>query len=190
MDTQRPDLQSLFFRPNARINGTIGDDTLARFLDQRTRVLEDNQDLILELSTFGGDADVARRIALEVRAFQEHGGRNVWCVGKTLVYSAGITILAAFPRQARFLTSDTVLLIHERQIQRDIGLDGPARAMMQIVRELLAELETACRLEREGFEELAAGSKTTADALMQRAKDDGYLTAAQALEMGLIEKVL
>lgn len=186
----QPDLRSLLFRPNVSIEGTIGDATLAAFLEQRTRVLDAEEDLILELSTFGGDADIARRIALEIRAFRQHSGRNAWCVGKTIIYSAGITILAAFPRSARFLTSDAVLLVHERHISRDISLDGPAKAMVQIVRELLAELEMACRLEREGFEELAAGSTTTADTLMRRAKDNGYLTARQALEMGLVEKLL
>ncbi|WP_280812031.1 hypothetical protein [Mesorhizobium sp. L48C026A00] len=43
----------------------------------------------MEINTNGGDADAARRIALEIRLFRQHSGRNAYCVGKTKVYSAG-----------------------------------------------------------------------------------------------------
>jgi hypothetical protein len=39
----------------------------------------------MELDTGGGDADIARRIAMEVRLFPRHGGRDAYCVGKTNV---------------------------------------------------------------------------------------------------------
>lgn len=185
-----PDVSALLFRPNISINGTIDDATLSDFIQQREQVLLAKDDLILELSTFGGDADIARRIAMEIQAFRAHSGRNAWCVGKTIVYSAGITVLSAFPKSARFLTADTILLVHERHIHRDICLDGPASAVTIVARELLAELETACCLERQGFAQLAEGSQLDVDELVQRAEGNGYLTADQALDLGLVEKLL
>lgn len=120
---------------------------------------ESGQDIIMELNTDGGDADAARRIALEVRLFRRHSGRHVYCVGKTKVYSAaGVTVFAAFPKASRFLTDDAVLLVHERRMQTSIDLNGPLKSCIQIVRERLALLETAEHLEMGGFEELVHGS--------------------------------
>jgi hypothetical protein len=55
--------------------------------------------VVLELTTEGGDADGARRMALEIRLCREWHNRDTYFVGKTVVMSAGITIMAAFPRQ-------------------------------------------------------------------------------------------
>ncbi|ESY81080.1 hypothetical protein X739_28145 [Mesorhizobium sp. LNHC220B00] len=72
----------------------------------------------MELNTQGRDAMApACRIPLELQLFQHHAGRPSACVGKTNVYSAGITILAAFRKEARYLTRDTVLLVHERRLE-------------------------------------------------------------------------
>jgi hypothetical protein len=115
--------------------------------------------LRLELNTDGGDADVARRIALEIRLFQRHSGRSAYCVGKTKVYSAGVTIFAAALKKARrCLTDDAVLLVHERRVDTSLVLKGPLKSCIQIVSEQLELLKTAEKLEREGFAELVAGS--------------------------------
>ena len=54
--------------------------------------------------------------------------RRLVFVGKTAVYSAGCTFMAGFPRADRYLTADTVLLIHCRQASETISFDGPIRA--------------------------------------------------------------
>jgi ATP-dependent protease ClpP protease subunit len=184
------DQQHLLFEPNISINGLITDDTLAFFLDRLATIRSDGQDMILELNTDGGDADVARRIALEVRLFLRHSGRKACCVGKTKVYSAGVTILAAFPRECRFLTDDAVLLIHERRLDDSVSLKGPLKSCVQIVKEQLEMLETAERLELEGFRELVEGSSLTTDSLYDRATKNFYIHAKEALEAGLIAAIL
>jgi ATP-dependent protease ClpP protease subunit len=55
---------------------------------------------------------------------QEHG-RDVWFLGKTLVASAGVTVMAAFPKAKRWLTRDSALLIHGRRMVKDLHLEGP-----------------------------------------------------------------
>jgi len=180
----------LLFEPNISINGLIDNGTVPFFLGRLQDVRQAGQDLIMELNTSGGDADVARRIALEVRLFQKHSGKRAFCVGKSKVYSAGITIFAAFPRQRRFLTEDAVLLVHERRLEESLNLHGPIKSCIQIVREQLAVLETAEWLEREGFEQLVEGSSLSADELYVRATENCYLHAREAVELGLVERVL
>lgn len=185
-----PDLYRLLFAPDMQINGPIDESTLAYVLDRLSFIHAGNQDLVLELNTIGGDADVARRIALELRLFAAHSGRSAFCVGKTYVYSAGVTILAAFRREYRFLTEDAVLLIHERHMEQDLALVGPVEANLQIIREKMSLLESARRLENEGFADLVEGSRLTVEQLLQCIRANCYMTAKAALDHGLVEKIL
>lgn len=170
--------------PDVRLLGGIDDAMVQRFLDQSGAAQGDNP-LVLELSTMGGDAESARRLAEEVALLRQ--AREVFFLGKTYVYSAGITVMAAVPSTHRFLTPDTILLVHERRMQRTVQVTGALRSAIAVARDLLAELEIGQVLERRGFEQLAAGSKLSADELLQRVLDkDWYLTAEEALELGLI----
>lgn len=189
-DGSAPGQDKLLFQPNISINGLIDDETVSFFLGRLETVRKNGQDMIMELNTSGGDADAARRMALEIRLFRRHSGRDAFCVGKTKVYSAGVTIFAAFPRQDRFLTEDAVLLVHERRMETSIALNGPIRSCIQIVREQLALLETSQRLEMEGFRELVEGSSLSADELYRRATENCYINAAEALSLGMIGGIL
>jgi ATP-dependent protease ClpP protease subunit len=121
---------------------------------------------------------------------REWHGRETLFVGKTFVMSAGITIMAAFPRDGRFLTRDTQLLIHERRIDRSIDLDGPMGANIQILSEQLESVKAAERVEKDGFAEFAAGGDISCEELFERAKSNFYLAAQEALDMRLIEVVI
>ncbi|MBY3180062.1 peptidase S14 [Rhizobium leguminosarum] len=177
-------------KPNVRIYGPIDDKAVWDVLDQIQKVLASDERLVFELSTSGGDADAARRIGLEIRLLREWHERETLFVGKTFVMSAGITIMAAFPRNCRFLTSDTQLLIHERRIDRSVDVDGPMRANIQILSEQLESVKAAERVEKDGFAEFAAHSSISCDELYERAKSNFYLTAQEALEMRLIEAII
>jgi hypothetical protein len=74
---------------------------VASFFDQLLPVLEIDGSILTELFTDGGDAEISRRLAEGVRLLRVHG-RDVWCLGKTLVACAGITIVAAFPKDKRW----------------------------------------------------------------------------------------
>jgi ATP-dependent protease ClpP protease subunit len=177
----------LLFKPNVRLFGSIDNDAFWSFSEQIEKAKEvEGGAVVLELTTVGGDADVARRIALELRLCKRWHQRQTYFIGKTTVYSAGITIMSAFPPENRYLTEDAVLLIHERRIDSDVKLNGPMRSNIQILREQLSEMETAARLEKEGFEEFVAGSKMTSDQLYERAKTNYYVTAMEALNLGFI----
>jgi ATP-dependent protease ClpP protease subunit len=188
--TGQPAAADLLFRPNISLNGSIDAGTLAFFMGRLEKVRGDDDDLRMELNTLGGDADIARRIALEIGLFRHCSERRACCVGKTNVYSAGVTIFAAFTRDSRFLTKDAVLLIHERSMQQTVELSGPTRANIQVVQGLVEMMKTAERLEREGFEQLVEGSDLTMETLYERALQNWYINADEALKHGLISRVL
>jgi ATP-dependent protease ClpP protease subunit len=170
--------------PDVRLLGSIDEAMVQRFLDQ-SGAAQGDKPLVLELSTMGGDAESARRLAEEIALLRQ--AREVFFLGKTYVYSAGITVMAAVPASHRFVTPDTILLVHERRLERTVQLSGALRSAIAVARDLLAELEIGQVLERRGFEQLAAGSRLSADELLQRVLDkDWYLTAEEALELGLI----
>lgn len=181
---------SAFTRPNVRLLGAITNDAVNNFLEQLRLAQESGGPIVLELTTQGGDADAARRIALEIRLCRSWLGLQTKFIGKTAVMSAGVTIMAAFPVADRFLTADAMLLIHERRLSRPVELSGPIRANIQVVRELLNELETAEALEREGFAELVQGSKLSVAELQERARFNYYLNARDALSRGLIAAII
>lgn len=170
--------------PDVRLLGSIDEAMVQRFLEQ-SGAAQGDKPLVLELSTMGGDAESARRLAEEIALLRQ--AREVFFLGKTYVYSAGITVMAAVPASHRFVTPDTILLVHERRLERTVQLSGALRSAIAVARDLLAELEIGQMLERRGFEQLAAGSRLSADELLQRVLEkDWYLTAEEALELQLI----
>lgn len=183
---ERPTDEELLFQPTLSINGLITPDTVLFALGRLEDIRTSGEPLIVELNTDGGDADAARRIAFEIRLFRKHHGQPAYCVGKSNVYSAGDTILAAFPRDTRFLTKDAILLIHERRLESSIELNGPIRSCLQIVRDQLSLLDTAKALEMSGFQELVEGSDLTVDKLYEMATKNCYMNAKKALEHRLI----
>lgn len=181
---------SVLARPNVRLFGAITNEAVNDFTGQLRRAQESGGPIVLELTTQGGDADAARRIALEIRLCRSWLGLKTKFIGKTAVMSAGVTIMAAFPVADRFLTADTMLLVHERRLGKPLDLSGPIRANIQIVREVLAELEAAQSLEREGFAELVQGSRLSLAELQERARYNYYLNAEDALSQGLIAAIV
>jgi len=177
-------------RPGIRLFGTVDNALLDSLLRQLDEAMARPGPLVLEMTTSGGNADTARRMALEMRLAQE-SGKACWFFGKTMVYSAGVTVMAAFPPARRVLSADTVLLLHERHTERELRLSGALRASLSLLKNVVAELEAGQALEREGFEALVRGSSLTVDELMARVMAaDWYLPAAEAQRLGLVSRLL
>jgi ATP-dependent Clp protease protease subunit len=177
--------------PQIRLSGKVDDRMLGSFLDQLAPLRDGTDPIVVEVTTTGGDAEIGRRLALEVRLLRERGGRDVWFFGKSTVYSAGVTLMAAFPVERRVVSADVSLLVHERRLDKELKLSGPLRAEIAIVKDLLAQLEHGQALERDGFEDLVRGSRLDHDALMQRVLNaNWYLRAPEALELGLVGEVV
>lgn len=177
-------LASALRRPRLRLHGSVEEDWIDRFLEAAEAGQEDEL-FVVELMTTGGDAEVGRRLSLEVCLMRERG-REVAFLGKSCVYSAGAVFMGCFRKAERFLTEDCWLLIHERQLTKEVALDGPLRACEKQLEKAMSEVRTGLKLERKGFEDLAEGSALTADEIEERARGNWYVSAQEALELGLV----
>lgn len=189
-DTARPDPPAALFKPHVRLNGGVNDDMLRVFVDTLAEAEAQDGPLVLELTTMGGDADTARRIATDIRLLRERTGRDLLFFGKAVVYSAGITVMSAFPREHRWLARGTSLLIHSRSISLTLNLDGPLGTERRKLEVALAQVDEGLRLQAEGFADLIAGSDVSVEELEQKAARNWYLDAEAALARGLIAGVV
>ena len=173
-------------RPTVRLSGSVGHPMVASFFDQLLPVLEVEGSILVELYTDGGDAEIGRRLAEEVRLLQYRLSRDIWFLGKTLVASAGVTIMAAFPKERRWLTRDTALLIHGRRMIKDLHLEGPLGSCRRVLEEMIADIDHGLCLEEQGFAELITGTSVDAEEIASRAYGGWYLTAEEALRRKLV----
>jgi ATP-dependent protease ClpP protease subunit len=180
-----PELRARLARPTVRLSGPIGEGTVSAFLEQVLPVLDGPGSIVVELFSSGGDAEVGRRLAEEVRLLRKVHGRDMWFLGKTLVASAAVTFMAGFPRDRRWLTHDATLLIHGRRMTRDVHLEGPLGSCRRVLEEIIADIDNGARVE-EDFAELVAGSRVSLDEIRHRAYGGWYLTAEAALDLGLV----
>jgi ATP-dependent protease ClpP protease subunit len=147
--------------------------------------------VVIELSTLGGDPEVARMMGEDIRFHTEISPeRRFVFLGKAAIYSAGTTFMSFFARCNRYLTRGTRLMIHERKLLKTLQISGPLTTCLATVQATLHEIESSIDIQNEGFANLVQGSKVTLDEVLQRAPADWYIEANEALELGLVEAVL
>lgn len=134
--------RALLHRPHIRLLGSVDEKMLQGLLDGLDGAKDDGSDLSLEISTLGGDAEIARRMVLELDLARTRlPSRRFLFIGKTTIYSAGVTVMSAFPREERFVTSDSSFLIHCRQLEKTVEISGPLRGSLPKVEALREQLE-------------------------------------------------
>lgn len=176
-------------RPALSLLGSV-DDAMCRELIDGLQDPDGTGDLVIRVTTHGGDPDMARRMVLEVDHARRRLGRRLVFLGQMIVYSAGATFMAGFPPQDRYLTADTRLMIHCRQLDSDLKISGPIRASLPFVEAMLRQLQDGVKLEVENFERLIAGTDVTIDELVREALHNWYLTADEAHRRGLVAGIV
>ncbi|QIK79485.1 peptidase S14 [Sphingomonas piscis] len=147
--------------------------------------------VIVELSTLGGDPEVARMMGEDIRYHSElEPERRFVFVGKAAIYSAGTTFMSFFARENRYLTRGTRLMIHERRLTRTLNIDGPLTTCIPDLEAVLHEVRASIDIQLEGFANLARGSSLSTDEIARRAASNWYVEAQEAKQLGLIEEVL
>ena len=175
----------LVCRPQISLIGEVNE-AMARDLHDGLHQWDGTSDLGVEITTPGGDAELGRRMVLDVTlARNAHEGRIIF-LGKTEIYSAGVTLMSAFPRADRYLSSDAVLLIHCRQLEKTVELSGPIRASLPKLDAVRRQIEVGVRLENDNFARLIEGSDVGMEELEQKAISNWYVTAQEALDRGLV----
>ncbi|MCA1748518.1 MAG: ATP-dependent Clp protease proteolytic subunit [Parasphingopyxis sp.] len=183
-----PDLKK---RPaDISLFGEVNEKSATEILESLRGLEGGDGEVIFEATTPGGDAEFARRLVLEIDCVRERTGRRMIFVGKTQVYSAGVTIMSAFPKADRYLTRDCMLLIHVRQLEKSVEISGPMRASLPEIDALKGQIEVGMKAEDENFRRLVRGSDIELQDLLDKALHNWYLTAEDALGHGLVAEIV
>ena len=179
----------LLARPHVQLSGTVDDAMYAQFKQQLADAPTDGA-IVFSITTLGGDPEIARAMADDVRLLRDYTDRETLFLGKAAVYSAGATFMSAFPVDKRILTRGTRLMLHERQLTKQIALNGPLRMCVASIKAALHEIEQSIDIEEEGFRDLIAGSRVTFEELHEKAPANWYIGAEEARDLGLVLDVI
>jgi len=175
--------------PHIQLYGTVDEAMYTSFKQQYADAPTEGP-LVVSITTLGGDPEMARAMVDSIRLLRDYTGREALFLGKVAVYSAGATFMSAFPVHSRFLTKHTRLMIHERSMQSTIQLNGPLNTLSYTLRAKLNEIEDSIRIQDEGFRDIVAGSKVAFEDLKERAPNNWYIEAEEALSLGLVLDVI
>ncbi len=179
-----------FAEPAIRLAGYVDHGMYIHFKERLAAAPQDGL-VVVEISTLGGDPEIARMMGEDIRFHSEmQPGRRLVFLGKTAVYSAGATFMGFFATENRYLTRGTRLMIHERIITKDIPLQGPLSTCIAPLKAALNEIEASIAIQNEGFANLITGSQVTLDEVLRRAPENWYLEANEAVSLGLVRAVL
>ena len=181
---------SAFDTPRILLAGAVDYAMYDRFRDRLTQA-PDSGLVVIELSTLGGDPEVARMMGEDVR-FQSdiNPARRLVFLGKAAIYSAGATYMSFFAVENRYLTRGARVMIHERKMDKTLHIAGPLTTCIASVKAMLNELEHSIAIQNEGFENLVRGSAVTMDEVLRRAPENWYIEAQEAKALGLVADVL
>ncbi len=180
-------IQALLGQPQISLSGPVDQAMYASFRHQLL-MAEGPEPLVIAISTYGGDPEVARLMADELRLLRETGGRDAVFLGRVSVYSAGTVLMAAFPVDRRYLTRGTRVLIHERSI--GVSEWGSPKTLAATLRSTLREIEHFAEVDEAYYRDLVAGSTIDVDEVQRRAPENWYLDAGEALALRLVHEVI
>ena len=179
-----------FAKPAVMLSGTVDYAMYASFRQQLDAAPMSGI-VAIELSTLGGDPEVARMMGEDVRFHSDLSpDRRLVFLGKAAIYSAGTTFMSFFARPNRYLTRGARLMVHERKLCKTLVIDGPLTTCIATVKATLNEIEASIIIQNEGFENLVRGSAVTMAEVLERAPSNWYIEADEAKRLGLIEAVL
>jgi hypothetical protein len=122
-----------FKSPAIALSGVVDYDMYTKFRKQFDEASE-KPVVVIELSTLGGDPEVARMMGEDVRfASEMEPQRRFVFLGKAAIYSAGTTFMSFFVRQNRYLARGSRLMIHERKLSKTLMIDGPLTTCVAVV---------------------------------------------------------
>jgi ATP-dependent protease ClpP protease subunit len=179
-----------FGSPAILLGGPVDYDMYKNF---RSQLDSSNKEglIVTELSTLGGDPEVARMMGEDIRFHSENSkNRRFVFLGKAAIYSAGTTFMSFFSLENRYLTRGARLMIHERKLEKQLHITGPLTTCVATVTAALHEIEASIAIQNEGFENLIRGSKVTMNEVLNRAPGNWYIEANEAKSLGLVAEVL
>jgi ATP-dependent protease ClpP protease subunit len=181
---------SHFNAPKILLSGTVDYEMYKSFRAQLDSANKDGL-VVTELSTLGGDPEVARMMGEDIRFHSEnHPASRFAFLGKAAIYSAGTTFMSFFASENRYLTRGTRLMIHERKLDKKLHISGPLTTCIATVKATLNEIEASIAIQNEGFQNLILGSKVTMEEVLQKAPSNWYIEANEAKRLALVADVV
>lgn len=172
------------------LSGTVDYDMYRDFrakLEPALAAAPDGGRIHVELSTLGGDPEVARMMGEDVRFHSEMvPNRRFVFLGKAAIYSAGTTFMSFFATENRFLTPGTRLMVHERKLSKTLKIEGPLTTCIPTLQAMLHEIESSIAIQNEGFGNLIRGSQVTMATVLEKAPSNWYIEANEAVALGLV----
>src|ERR1700749_2770588 len=166
-----------FKSPAIVLSGVVDYEMYTKFRKQFDDASE-KELVVIELSTLGGDPEVARMMGEDIRfATEMEPQRRFVFLGKAAIYSAGTTFMSFFARPNRYLARGTRLMIHERKLSKKLTIDGPLTTCVATVKATLNEIESSIEIQNEGFQNLVLGSSVTMEEVLKRAPYNWYIEA-------------
>jgi ATP-dependent protease ClpP protease subunit len=188
--TAQPLTPEMFNNPAVSLSGAVDYLMYGNFRNQLNSAPTEGL-VVVELSTLGGDPEVARMMGEDVRFHSDlTPQRRIVFLGKAAIYSAGATFMSFFAKSNRYLTRGTRIMIHERKLTRNLHIEGPLTSCVATLEATLNEIRESIEIQNEGFESLVRGSSITMDEVLQRAPSNWYIEGNEAQRLGLIEGVL
>jgi ATP-dependent protease ClpP protease subunit len=185
-----PDFQN----PAILLAGPVDYDMYRDFrakLESALSNIPDSGRIHVELSTLGGDPEVARMMGEDIRFHSDLvPDRRFVFLGKAAIYSAGTTFMSFFATENRYLTRGTRLMVHERKMAKVLRVEGPLTTCIASLKATLHEIESSIEIQNEGFENLIRGSRVTMDDVLERAASNWYIEANEAVELGLVTAII
>jgi ATP-dependent Clp protease protease subunit len=179
----------LLASPHVQLHGPVDSSMYDSFKSQLAAAPTDGP-LVVSITTLGGDPEMARAMGDNIRLLRDYTDRETLFLGKVAVYSAGATLMSAFPVHSRFLTRHSRLMIHERQMQSSIELNGPLNTLRYTLEAKLHEIRDSIAIQEEGFRDLITGSKVDLEDLKDKARSNWYIEAEEARDLGLVLDVI
>lgn len=179
-----------FRDPAILLSGTVDYSMYGNFRDALVNAPQSGL-IVVELTTLGGDPEVARIMGEDVRFHSEMDSeRRFVFLGKAAVYSAGTTFMSFFAPENRYLTRGTRLMIHERKMDKQVRIEGPLTTCIAGLEAALNEIRESIAIQNEGFENLIRGSQVTMEEVLRKAPSNWYVEANEAQTRGLIAGVI
>jgi ATP-dependent protease ClpP protease subunit len=179
-----------FMKPAILLSGPVDYD-MYKIFREKLDSAPDQGLVVLELSTLGGDPEVARMMGEDIRFHSDvQPNRRFVFLGKAAIYSAGTTLMSFFIRENRYLTRGARLMVHERKMSKTLTIEGPLTTCVAALKATLHEIETSIRIQNEGFENLVRESGVALDEVIRRAPENWYIEAEEAKNLGLVQDVL
>ncbi len=140
------------------------------------------------LSTVGGSVLDGEALSERIRFISHFVDLRI--IAMTYVMSAGVRIFLALPRERRFVSPGTIIMIHPMRRTDDAASRQTIRERVQRLTEELLEARHAERREREWVKTLAKEMGVTYKTVRELWETSHRFSARQAVESGLASAVI